>query len=442
MVRIGKYVRIGPNRLITSDADFLRSIFGIRSPFRRPKSQTGCRLQPNKDTVLTLLDEDLHQAQRAKLANAYNGRNNPRQEAIVDEHISKFIELVRARYISNGKRYKPLDLGIATTVLAVDMASELAFGHPIQDTRLCDKDLTGYMSGMSQSLPVMQALLAFPSLIHFSTSKFCSKLVDKSKNATQGLGYIYGFARDRTKERFTENKFVNTDILGGMVARGMSLEEAESESLLAAMAGADPVGTAIRVNLLYIFTNLRVHTSLLTELDTQSLLSLDTPTACIPYQTIRSLPYLSSIIKESLRIFPPFVGLMEKVVPRIGAYTTDNRYLPPGTLVGANMRALLRDEDVFGADAECFRPERWLEARNEEKTRMERSLELVFSGGRYTCIGKEVAIMEIYKVVVEVVRRFEMEIIDPTRVWESVAMGIFVQRGMWVRFVERKGGNV
>lgn len=133
---------------------------------------------------------------------------------------------------------------------------------------------------------------------------------------------------------------------------------------------------------------------------------------------------------------------MEKVVPRTGAYTTDNRYLPPGTLVGANMRALLRDEGVFGADAECFRPERWLEARDEEKVRMERSLELVFSGGRYTCLGKEVAIMEIYKVVVEVARRIEVEIVDPTRVWESVAMGIFVQKGMWVRFSERKNTDV
>lgn len=42
------------------------------------------------------------------------------------------------------------------------------------------------------------------------------------------------FARDRTKERFGDSKIVNTDILGGMVARGMSMEEAESESLLAA----------------------------------------------------------------------------------------------------------------------------------------------------------------------------------------------------------------
>lgn len=150
-------------------------------------------------------------------------------------------------------------------------------------------------------------------------------------------------------------------------------------------------------------------------------------------------------LRHHQRIVPhisSFCWFDGKVVPQTGAYTPDNRYLPPGTLVGANMRALLLDEDVFGVDAECFRPERWLEARDEEKARMERSLELVFSGGRYTCLGKEVAIMEIYKVVVEIVRRFEMEIVDPTRVWESEAMGIFVQRRMWVRFSERKNNNM
>lgn len=225
-------------------------------------------------------------------------------------------------------------------------------------------------------------------------------------------------------------------ILGGMVERGMSLSEAESESLLAAMAGADPVATAIHVNILYVLTNPLIYIRLMSELRSQGLLS---SASIVTYREIRTLPYLSAIIKESFRIFPQFVGLMEKQVPPGGDHTPDGRFLPGGTIIGASIVALLRDISVFGPDVETFRPERWLHCSEAEKLRMEQSVDLVFSGGRYTCLGKEVAIMEIYKVVFELFRQFQISIVDPLKPWESVAMGIFVQKEMWLRFEERGG---
>ncbi|KAL8745609.1 MAG: hypothetical protein Q9190_002263 [Brigantiaea leucoxantha] len=328
--------------------------------------------------------------------------------------------MIRAKYVSSSNDYKPLDFGVASTILAVDTATDLAFGHPLQDTFSCDNDLTGYMSGMLQSLPVMQTLAAFPVLINLSTSRLASKLLDKAKDAKTGLGFIYGFARDRTRERYGTNAIPNKkDILGAMVDRGMSLEQAESESLLAAMAGADPVATAVRVNLLHILTNPRVHNRLLAELNGQGLLlsgaSSTSNTMTTPYQTLRTLPYLSAVVKESFRIFPPFVGLMEKEVPVGGEYTPDGRFIPTGVVIGTNIQAIQRDTETFGRDAEAFRPERWLECSEEKRVRMERSTDLVFSGGRYTCLGREVAVMEIFKTVFELLRRFEMSIVDPLK---------------------------
>ena len=80
----------------------------------------------------------------------------------------------------------------------------------------------------------------------------------------------------------------------------------------------------------------------------------------------------------------------------------DGRFLPAGTLVGSNIWAIQRDRTVFGPDAETFRPERWLECGPEQRSNMERTVELCFSSGRYTCLGKDVAMMEIYKAVAEV----------------------------------------
>lgn len=392
------------------------------------------RLQPEKDSVLNVLDEAEHQRLRAKLASAYNGKSTPQLEAKVEKHINALIDMIKTRYISTSKTYKPLDFGVASTILAVDTATELALGHPIQDTSLCDKDITGYMSGMLQGLPVMQTLLAFPSLINLSTSRLASRLVDKTKDDKVGLGHMYGFVRDRTKERYGPNKITKNDILGTLVDRGMTSEKAESEALLAAMAGADPVATAVRVNLLYTLTNPHVYNTLLAELQAHNLLSSN---SMIPYSTLRNLPYLSAVVKESFRIFPPYVGTAEKMVPTGGIYAPDGRFIPAGTVIGSNILAILRDRDTFSADAEAFRPERWLECSEEERMKMERSVDLVFSGGRYTCLGKEVAVLEIFKTFFELFRRFEMSIVDPLRPWDSVAMGIFVQKEMWMRFEER-----
>lgn len=88
-----------------------------------------------------------------------------------------------------------MDFGIASTILTLDIATDLTFSHPIQDSAECDQDLTGYLGGMLQGLPVMQTLVAFPKLIRLSTSLGASKLVDSTKDHGTGLGRIYGYAR-------------------------------------------------------------------------------------------------------------------------------------------------------------------------------------------------------------------------------------------------------
>lgn len=63
--------------------------------------------------------------------------------------------------------------------------------------------------------------------------------------------------------------------------------------------------------------------------------------------------------------------------------------IPSGYVVGVNPHTIQFNTEVFGDDAEEFRPERWLEsqARNFE---MEKNL-LSFGAGTRTCVGKNVS---------------------------------------------------
>lgn len=67
-----------------------------------------------------------------------------------------------------------------------------------------------------------------------------------------------------------------------------------------------------------------------------------------------------------------------------------------------NWIAMLLRKDIFGDDADMFRPERYLECSDEKKIEMERNVEMAFGVERYQCSGKTIAFVEIYKVVFEV----------------------------------------
>lgn len=113
------------------------------------------------------------------------------------------------------------------------------------------------------------------------------------------------------------------------------------------------------------------------------------------------LPYLQAVIWEGLRIHPPFGGLIMKEVGAEGDMF-DGKFIPAGTRIGHSTWAVTHEISVFGADADVFRPERWLEADEKTRATMRKQTELVFGSGRWGCPGKTVALIELNKVMVEV----------------------------------------
>jgi cytochrome P450 len=81
----------------------------------------------------------------------------------------------------------------------------------------------------------------------------------------------------------------------------------------------------------------------------------------LDFDKIRSLPYLDMVYKELLRIHPPIHATARRIIdpvtlrPRCG----EEIVLPAGTMVFASMYALHHDEQVWGSDADKFRPDRW-----------------------------------------------------------------------------------
>ena len=223
------------------------------------------------------------------------------------------------------------------------------------------------------------------------------------------------------------------------------------------MAGADTTATAIRATVLYIISNPRVLEKLRAEVNQNSFSG-----PIISDSEARAMPYLQAVIKEGLRIHPPVASLMSKEVPK-GGDTFKGHYLPEGTSIGYCAWGIFRKKDIWGEDSDQFRPERWLEAPEDELRRMESALELIFGYGRWQCLGKNIALMELNKVIPEVrhllphlpfesirhllmwvcaceqlFRRFDLGLVNPTKPWHSLSIGIFHQNEYWIRGFKRE----
>lgn len=188
-------------------------------------------------------------------------------------------------------------------------------------------------------------------------------------------------------------------MLGSFIRHGLTQEEASRESLLNVVAGSDTSATIMRLILMSLLINPVAYRKLQEEIDAGVKASkISSP---VTDAEARQLPYLQAAIKEGLRIKAPAAGPLFKAVPPEGDII-DGKFIPGGTQIGTSPFGVYHSKEVFGEDASVFLPERWLEADKARSATMSSVVDLVFSSGKFQCLGEAVALMEINKTFVEV----------------------------------------
>jgi len=130
------------------------------------------------------------------------------------------------------------------------------------------------------------------------------------------------------------------------------------------VAGADTTAVSLSAIFYYLITSPQVVSNLTKEIEDQGLVDRRTT-----FKDSQEMPYLQAVIKEALRMHPATGLPLWRIVPAGGVQVGDH-WLPPGSTVGVNTWVAHYDKNVFGADANVFRPERWLEAKNEGGERL------------------------------------------------------------------------
>jgi cytochrome P450 len=211
-------------------------------------------------------------------------------------------------------------------------------------------------------------------------------------------------AKKSVHDRYVAKEVDHLDMMASFTARGLKETDLVAEALLQILAGADTTATAIRATMLHIITHPAVYKTLQAEID-QAVQSGRIPSPVIQEAEAQELKYLQAVIREGLRIWPPVTELLSKVVPEAGDEVEvdgKKKFIPSGTNIGWCLWEIAMNKDIFGVDANMFRPERWLINDTEKSMRMNKTVDLAFGYGKYQCLGRPVALLELSKVFVEV----------------------------------------
>lgn len=171
-------------------------------------------------------------------------------------------------------------------------------------------------------------------------------------------------------------------------------------------AGSDTTAIALRSILYHLICHPDKMAKVRAEIDTADQEGkLSNP---ISYQESNThLPYFGAVMREAMRLHPSVGGNLERHVPPQGV-TICGHYIPGGTNVGINPWVVHRDPIVF-PQPDSFIPERWLDSTPEQLKEMEKAF-LNFGAGSRSCIGKAISLMEMRKILPQLLREFDIHL--------------------------------
>lgn len=340
-----------------------------------------------------------------------------------------------------------MDLAKKIPFFTLDVISHVGLGKPFGDLK-ADKDVHDYLKSTEDGLKIGNTSFAL-GLAWLLEVPIIGPAISPSEKDVSGFGRMMKEARKLVDERMAQSTEAKSDMLASFIRSGVSGDHLFQEAFEQILAGSDTTAASIRVILLYLMSHPRVLAKLRAEIDA-AITTGKAPASqdVISDAEARQLPYLGAVIREALRVHPPVVNIFSRIVPDDGdlVIVDDKEYfLPGGTMIGYSAWSMHRNNRaVYGEDAEVFRPERWfvdvgIPEEEERLARMTKTNDMIFGYGRWVCLGRNIALLEIHKCIFELFKHFDLALTNPHQPWQIFnTLGLFEIRDMWVDVTLRK----
>lgn len=401
----GRIARVAPNLIITSSPEVWTQV-NLKPGYKRSDWYfQGLRFEHRRDNVFSQTDTKKHDERRKQMAPGYSGRENHEIEATVDARVQEFVQLIKTKYLSTEDRARPMECAKKIQYFTLDVISSVGLGRPF-GMLVNDGDELGFIKSAEEGLYKASVFIAL-GLSWVTHIPWFGRLLSPSPKDSGGFGRILGICFGWVDQRAADPTDERSDMLASFIRHGLAGDELRTEAVEQVLAGSDTTSSAISGVFLHLISNPRVRQKLQQEIDeaVQSGDALSSSTGIIRLDRAKKLRYLQAVIREGIRTWPPVVNPFSKDVPPGGdTVTVDGKpvFIPGGTCIAYSAGAMHHDKELYGDDAQSFRPERWFEKDPQKLAAMIRTNDLTFGHGRWHCLGKPVAMIELYKLTFEV----------------------------------------
>ncbi|KAI0456033.1 cytochrome P450 [Xylaria acuta] len=408
--RHGKVVRYGVKCISISDPEVINAVYGSRAGFITADSyKVLLGYQNGKDipSLVSTRNEKQHGALRRSVANAFTPTAALDYEKWIDVTIEELLESVARK----STRKSTFDLASMALWYTMDASARFSFGAPL-GCLAAEGDVGGSIQLIRDRLSHWARWSSYPRI---------ERLVHRNpifKPTTRGPSSMVAAAtlklKARTGDRGVSKECREINATPDLLERFLEASKDFPQALdgpgivgmlMSTISGAgDTTASTIAAMLFYLLKNPEILKKLEDELEDAGIQGVPA------FAEVSRLPYLNAVLKESMRVFTSGSFPMERLVPAGGAVIA-GMYFPEGTSVGCMPAAVHLNKEVFGDDADVFRPERWL-IEDREQLRLMEAAHMGFSRGRRNCLGQNIAVLSMKKVVPALITKFKFNLVD------------------------------
>ncbi|KAJ5936168.1 hypothetical protein N7454_005466 [Penicillium verhagenii] len=413
--RYGPVVRIGPTELAFNTARAFRDIYGDRPGGCFPKDRSHYVPPANGvDNLVCAIDHGVHARQRRLLAHAFSDRALRDQEGLITGYVDTLISKLRDE-VDNDIN-SPVDIKEWMNFTTFDITGDLMFGESfgcLKDSQLHPWIQLIFSSikaisitGVVQQFSLLKIMLAalIPAEVkrkaraHFDLSAMkVDRRLDASTSRPDFMSAILQNGLSEDKGQYKDGEKI------------MSRAEIHANAFILIIAGSETSATLLSGCIYYLCTHPPAMRQLIAEI--RSAFAED---ADITFRAAARLTYLGAVIEESLRMYPPFVTSLSRIVPT-GGSTVDSQYIPEGTTVACHHYASYHSASNFTFPHD-FLPERWLDESGRFAEDKKDVLQ-PFSLGPRNCLGKNLAYCEIRIILCKLLFHFDLNLSPESANW-------------------------
>ncbi|PQE29408.1 Cytochrome P450 protein [Rutstroemia sp. NJR-2017a WRK4] len=405
----GSVVRVGPNELHFSDPAAYHAIYNNNNRWDK-EATTYQALVADHSSVAFLKYADAKERKEI-MQPLFSRRSICDMQEFIQSKVDRLCEVLTANNSTN--QSSNLFLGLRS--FALDAITSFCFATSANALSVPDfqSPIILAMEASHESNPLFKH---FPHLRILITN-LPTHLSAILSPRTSGLAHLQKMLATQVNSVLASPAKLNSaphrtiyhELLNPPPNRGHSVKNKRDlidEAQALTFGGVDTVGNTLMLGIHHLLDNPPMAQRLKSE-----LLSIwpDLHSPPPRFESLEKLPYLTAVIKESLRIGPGGVPIgLPRIVPPPGA-TICNHSVPAQTIVSIAPGFVHQAPEIFPSP-ETFRPERWLaEGEGAQSSALDKWL-VSFSRGPRMCLGQNLAWCELYMVFAALFRRFDMQL--------------------------------